>query len=49
MADADEHRIVKTTNEARQGTTPGITRYVLVFSTGLVVIALIAAYYFTIG
>ncbi len=30
--------IVETTTEAREGSTPGVTRYVLIFGTALVVI-----------
>jgi hypothetical protein len=35
MADEQEH---VTTTEARAGATPHMTRYVLVFGTGLVII-----------
>jgi len=48
MPDGNHERIVKTTTEARQGSTPGVTRWVLTFSLVLVVIAFAAAYYFTI-
>jgi hypothetical protein len=36
MADEQEH---VTTTEARAGATPHMTRYVLVFGTGLVIVA----------
>lgn len=36
--------IVKTATEARQGTTPGIVRWVLLFSTVGAVIALAVTY-----
>jgi hypothetical protein len=41
MADTrqSEPQIVETTTEARGGSTPGMTRYVLVFGVLLVVIA----------
>lgn len=46
MADDTKHdRIVKTTTEARQGITPGVTRKVLAISLGLAVIAFLVAYY----
>ena len=35
MADNEEHL---TTNEARAGSTPHMTRYVLIFGTGLVIV-----------
>ena len=35
MAEPDEHL---TTTEARAGSTPHMTRYVLVFGTGLVIV-----------
>ena len=40
MADArdSEPPVTETTTEARAGSTPGVTRYVLVFGTLLVVI-----------
>jgi len=40
MADPrhSEPSVVQTTTEARAGSTPGVTRYVLVFGTLLVVI-----------
>jgi cobalamin biosynthesis Mg chelatase CobN len=40
MADPrhSEPSIVETTTEAREGSTPGMTRYVLIFGTLLVVI-----------
>jgi len=31
--------IVETTTEAREGSTPGVTRYVLIIGTALVIIA----------
>jgi hypothetical protein len=37
---------VKTTTEARQGVTLGRMRYVLAFSVGLAVIAMVLAYIF---
>ena len=37
MAERDEQHV--TTTEARAGQTPHMTRYVLVFGTGLVIIA----------
>ena len=36
---ADEHPEHLTTNEARCGSTPHMTRYVLVIGTGLVIVA----------
>ena len=45
MADDPEH---VTTTEARAGTTPHMTRYVLVISTGLVII-LFAIILFVVG
>ena len=36
-----------TTHEARQGVTPHVTRWVLRFSTGLAVVALALAWYFS--
>ena len=36
---ADEHPEHLTTNEARGGSTPHMTRYVLVIGTGLVIVA----------
>ena len=36
---ADRHEQHVTTTEARAGSTPHMTRYVLVFGTGLVIIA----------
>jgi hypothetical protein len=39
MADPHSDRpIVKTTTEAREGSTPGVARYVLIFGTALVII-----------
>ncbi|MGN6056991.1 MAG: hypothetical protein ACTHOI_00210 [Sphingomicrobium sp.] len=39
MADPRPERpIVETTTEAREGSTPGVARYVLFFGTGLVII-----------
>ena len=39
MADPRSERpIVETTTEAREGSTPGMTRYVLIIGTALVVI-----------
>jgi hypothetical protein len=40
MADPrrSEPRVVATTTEARAGSTPGVTRYVLIYGTLLVVI-----------
>lgn len=40
MADQQrsEHRVIETTTEARAGSTPGVTRYVLIVGTLLVVI-----------
>jgi hypothetical protein len=35
----EERPVVKTGQEARQGATPHVTRYVLVWGTALVVIA----------
>ena len=31
--------IVETTTEAREGSTPGVTRYVLIVGTALVIVA----------
>lgn len=39
-----EHAPHKTQEEARQGSTPGVTRYVLGISLALVVVAFIVAY-----
>jgi hypothetical protein len=39
MADPRSERpIVETTTEAREGSTPGVTRYVLIIGTALVII-----------
>jgi cobalamin biosynthesis Mg chelatase CobN len=39
MADPRSDRpIVETTTEAREGSTPGVTRYVVIFGLALVVI-----------
>jgi cobalamin biosynthesis Mg chelatase CobN len=39
MADPRSDRpIVETTTEAREGSTPGVTRYVLIVGTALVII-----------
>ena len=39
MADPRSERpIVETTTEAREGSTPGVTRYVLIVGTALVII-----------
>ncbi len=48
MADDIKHDgIVKTTTDARQGITPGVTRKVLAISLALAVIAFVVAYHFT--
>ena len=46
MADPNNDRPIHVdTDEARGGSTPGITRYVLAISLVLVIIAFIAIYY----
>lgn len=40
----DGRRVVETPTEARQGSKPGIVRYVLAISLALVVIAFAVAY-----
>ena len=46
MADPDRNRPTHLdTDEARGGSTPGVTRYVLAISLVLVIIAFIAIYY----
>ena len=45
MADPDESTHLNAT-EARGGTTPGVTRYVLIASLALVIVAFIAVYLF---
>jgi hypothetical protein len=37
--------ITKNTNDARQGATPGVVRWVLGFSLVLIVVALVIAYW----
>ena len=46
MADTNNNRPIHVdTDEARGGSTPGSTRYVLAISLGLVIVAFIAIYY----
>ncbi|HEX3952369.1 MAG TPA: hypothetical protein VHW90_02270 [Stellaceae bacterium] len=43
-----DQRVVQSPEKARQGSTPGIARYVLVISTLLVVILFAVAYVITV-
>jgi hypothetical protein len=45
----DSDTVVKTTTEARQGTTPGIVRWVLGFSLTGAIVAMVVAYLFVHG